>query len=120
MNVSVRRGALAPVVAAAAFGLLVLLELRVAGTPSPDTEDPPPPVAVVLAAVPAAFGVRLADGAGRTLYTFSGDGWNDSNCSGRCAEVWPPARSAGASRGPGPGSWRRWSAACCARTAATS
>lgn len=32
----------------------------------------------------------LADGGGRTLYTFDKDAANKSNCYGGCAAAWPP------------------------------
>ena len=32
----------------------------------------------------------LADGSGRTLYTFDKDSSNKSNCNGGCAAAWPP------------------------------
>jgi predicted lipoprotein with Yx(FWY)xxD motif len=56
-----------------------------------------------VAAVPASFGHRLADAAGWTLYTFSGDTWNTSACTGRCSEVWQPVRSLGGKPQPGSG-----------------
>jgi len=35
------------------------------------------------------IGQYLADGGGRTLYTYSGDSSGVSNCSGSCISVWP-------------------------------
>jgi predicted lipoprotein with Yx(FWY)xxD motif len=34
--------------------------------------------------------VLVAGASGRTLYLFSEDGKNKSNCTGQCAQVWPP------------------------------
>ena len=49
-----------------------------------------------------ALGTILVDGNGRTLYLFSGDERNQSNCAGSCAEAWPPVLSSGdASAGEG-------------------
>jgi predicted lipoprotein with Yx(FWY)xxD motif len=36
------------------------------------------------------FGLFLADNAGRTLYAFANDTKDVSNCSGSCAQNWPP------------------------------
>lgn len=38
----------------------------------------------------AKVGSILADGTGRTLYVFTKDKPNVSNCSGKCATIWPP------------------------------
>ena len=35
------------------------------------------------------FGDVLADGAGRTLYVFTKDTDDTSNCTGACLQVWP-------------------------------
>src|SRR3954470_20778255 len=40
------------------------------------------------------IGSVLADSSGRTLYVFAKDTKNHSNCSGACAQNWPPAQSA--------------------------
>ena len=37
-----------------------------------------------------AIGTVLVDAKGMTLYTFDKDTENKSNCSGKCAEAWPP------------------------------
>src|SRR3954469_3642853 len=44
-------------------------------------------------------GSVLVDGDGRTLYLFERDSANKSNCSGACAQEWPPAASATAGSG---------------------
>ncbi len=36
------------------------------------------------------MGALLTDAKGMTLYTFSRDDANMSNCYGKCAEYWPP------------------------------
>ena len=43
----------------------------------------------------AQLGDILVDSAGRTLYRFTNDGPNVSNCSGACAQNWPPLTVAG-------------------------
>ncbi|HMA88645.1 MAG TPA: hypothetical protein VKP89_07880 [Burkholderiales bacterium] len=43
----------------------------------------------IAASVTEANGI-LADGSGRTLYTFDKDASNKSNCNGGCAAAWPP------------------------------
>ncbi|MGA8049358.1 MAG: hypothetical protein WCA09_04175 [Burkholderiales bacterium] len=43
----------------------------------------------IAASVTEANGL-LADGSGRTLYTFDKDASNKSNCTGGCAVAWPP------------------------------
>ena len=42
----------------------------------------------------ASLGTILVDGSGRTLYLFSRDERNQSNCAGSCAEAWPPLSTA--------------------------
>ncbi len=44
-----------------------------------------------LQVIEAASGKVLADPKGMTLYTFDKDVEGKSNCSGECAEYWPPA-----------------------------
>jgi predicted lipoprotein with Yx(FWY)xxD motif len=41
------------------------------------------------------FGEILVDGRGMTLYLFTKDGQNQSNCEGACLESWPPLIDAG-------------------------
>lgn len=43
-----------------------------------------------LALQETAIGAVLVDANGMTLYTFDKDTENKSNCSGKCAEAWPP------------------------------
>ncbi len=43
----------------------------------------------------ATLGKFIADGQGRTLYVFLKDTMNTSNCSGGCAQTWPPLISQG-------------------------
>jgi predicted lipoprotein with Yx(FWY)xxD motif len=63
--------------------------------------------ALALAAIPAGaedygpmtvqktkLGPVLADAKGMTLYTFDKDENGKSNCTGQCAEYWPPAMAA--------------------------
>ncbi|MCL4394429.1 MAG: hypothetical protein M1482_06430 [Chloroflexi bacterium] len=45
----------------------------------------------------ATLGSFLTDSSGRTLYLFTKDTTNTSNCSGSCAQIWPPFTPAGAS-----------------------
>ena len=40
---------------------------------------------------PVSGGMVLANSQGLTLYTFTQDGVNQSNCNGQCASNWPPA-----------------------------
>jgi predicted lipoprotein with Yx(FWY)xxD motif len=47
-----------------------------------------------LQVIEAAGGKVLADPKGMTLYTFDKDVSGKSNCSGECAEYWPPALAA--------------------------
>jgi len=44
-----------------------------------------------LQVIEAASGKVLADPKGMTLYTYDKDAKGMSNCSGECAEYWPPA-----------------------------
>jgi predicted lipoprotein with Yx(FWY)xxD motif/plastocyanin len=44
----------------------------------------------------AKFGDILADGEGRTLYLYTVDTTNTSNCYGKCATAWPPLYTNGA------------------------
>jgi predicted lipoprotein with Yx(FWY)xxD motif len=47
----------------------------------------------------AALGQFLADDQGRTLYLFTKDTKNTSNCYDNCAKAWPPLSSAGQPQG---------------------
>ena len=42
-----------------------------------------------------AAGTSLTDGSGRTVYLWAKDGMNMSNCSGACAQAWPPVPATG-------------------------
>ena len=42
------------------------------------------------------LGKRLANGTGRTLYLYTGDGFKVTNCTGPCAQTWPPLMATGA------------------------
>jgi predicted lipoprotein with Yx(FWY)xxD motif len=81
-----------------------------APTAVPPTAVPPtmvPPTAVPPTAAPAAgpvtlqivqnatLGKFLADGDGRTLYMFTKDTKDTSNCYDKCATAWPPLLSSG-------------------------
>lgn len=46
-------------------------------------------------------GTYLTDGNGRALYMFEKDARNASNCSGDCAEEWPPFAADGAANASG-------------------
>jgi predicted lipoprotein with Yx(FWY)xxD motif len=50
----------------------------------------------------ANFGLFLVDGKGMTLYEYTKDAGNTSNCYGQCAVNWPPLLTTGAPQG-GPG-----------------
>ncbi len=46
--------------------------------------------------------ILVAGSNGRTLYIFDQDGTNKSNCTGQCAQIWPPLPVSGRpSAGPG-------------------
>jgi len=50
------------------------------------------------------LGTYLTGADGKTLYTFVGDGPNDSTCTGECATAWPPFTvAAGGQPTPGAG-----------------
>ena len=53
----------------------------------------------IAASVTEANGL-LADGSGRTLYTFDKDASNKSNCNGGCAAAWPPFMATEGDRAP--------------------
>ena len=70
--------------------------VALAGSPTDAAYGAP---ATGAAAAPAATGVgtaalkpgnALVDGAGRALYLFEADNGTTSNCSGQCAQIWPP------------------------------
>jgi predicted lipoprotein with Yx(FWY)xxD motif len=46
-------------------------------------------------------GEVLADAKGMTLYTFDKDKPGESACTGKCAEVWPPAKAGASDKASG-------------------
>ena len=77
-------------------------------SPSPPLETPAPPTGTVTvrAAEHADLDTILVDESGRTLYLFTEDERDHSNCVNRCAETWPPllsAEDASAGEGVTPG-----------------
>src|SRR5664279_1313343 len=72
--------------------------------PSVAAEPPAPqPAPTVVALVAAAFGSKMVDGRGVTLYAFSLDTPGTSKCTGECSSEWPPVRSPGGKPQPGAG-----------------
>ena len=69
-------------------------------SPSP-AASPAPGGATVQVRADARLGSILADGQGRTLYTFDRDTPGVSACSGGCAQTWPPLQASGTPTGPG-------------------
>ena len=67
----------------------------VAATVAP-TEDAMMPKVATLDAVQVDLGVTmLVDGGGLTVYLFTNDELGKSNCSGQCADFWPPLLTVG-------------------------
>ena len=62
--------------------------------PAPDPTSPPPaaiiPEANIEISNQGPFGPHLVDAEGMTLYLYTRDVRNVSNCSGGCADAWPP------------------------------
>jgi predicted lipoprotein with Yx(FWY)xxD motif len=56
---------------------------------------------VTIKTVTGRDGTYLADGSGRALYMWRGDDAGKSNCSGQCAESWPPVVTTSAPRASG-------------------
>lgn len=95
-------------------GVLVVLN-PVGSTASPAPSSPPSPTnlspdgqeavkqppATVIGRAAASFGVKVVDGAGRTIYRFSLDTAGSSHCVGACAIEWLPARSYSGKPQPG-------------------
>lgn len=74
--------------------------------PVPSPTPQPSPTATAAATVQAVtntgLGAILADGSGRTVYLFTRDEKNKSNCTGPCLTTWPPLKVSGAPKaGPG-------------------
>ena len=68
----------------------------VAVTVAPTEEVMLPKVAILKAVQNPTLGVTmLVDGVGLTVYLFTKDESGNSNCSGRCAEFWPPLLTEG-------------------------
>ena len=57
--------------------------------------------AVIRASDHPELGNILTDASGRTLYQFKPDDRSTSNCTGPCAQVWPPVLTVGNPRGTG-------------------
>lgn len=107
----IRRIHLAAGLAMLVTSLMVLVACAPAATPVPPTTVPtilPPPTAAptTAPAQAAAFTIQLvqhdqlgkilADGQGRTLYLFTKDVKDTSNCYDQCAQSWPPILSSSA------------------------
>jgi predicted lipoprotein with Yx(FWY)xxD motif len=69
---------------------------QVTPSPSPQTPQPAATQAVVRAVAHSQLGTILVDGNGQTLYLFTRDERNRSNCTDRCAQIWPPLTTTGA------------------------
>jgi predicted lipoprotein with Yx(FWY)xxD motif len=60
------------------------------------------PEATINVATDSTLGQILVDGNGMTLYIFTKDGPNQSNCTGSCMDAWPPLLTQGSpTLGPG-------------------
>lgn len=59
-------------------------------TAEPATGDPTDAAAATVAVAASDLGDILVDAEGRTLYGFDQDAEGTSNCSGDCAQMWPP------------------------------
>ncbi len=83
---------------------VLLLTLTFAGsaglalTPMRTAQTAPTGPAVVRLSRHATLGLILVDGVDRTLYMFLRDGRVRSNCSGECAQRWPPLLTSGTPR----------------------
>ncbi len=60
------------------------------GTPQATTEATPGASTTLIVTQNATKGAIVTDASGKTLYKYSKDGSNVSNCTGACAQVWPP------------------------------
>jgi predicted lipoprotein with Yx(FWY)xxD motif len=65
------------------------------GTPTPSAVQPSGP-ATINVSQNATMGSLLVDSKGMTLYLYTTDTPNTSNCYGPCAVAWPPLLTAGA------------------------
>lgn len=71
----------------------------VAPSPAEDVETPTAEAAAsdgTVQVVESDHGEILADGEGRAVYVFLRDEAGQSNCTGGCAETWPPLEAEGA------------------------
>jgi len=71
-------------------GLLTMALSGCAQATAVPTATPAPPAVLVTVAKNPILGDVLVDGAGMTLYLYTKDSPNVSNCSGTCAQNWPP------------------------------
>jgi predicted lipoprotein with Yx(FWY)xxD motif len=87
-----------PGVAAAA---VVLAACGSSGSPTGSATSNPPAAgnaaAVVIKTMSTSKGMVLANPAGLTLYWFANDTASQSNCTGSCAQYWPPVLGSSAS-----------------------
>ncbi|MEE8466372.1 MAG: hypothetical protein V3S68_07835, partial [Dehalococcoidia bacterium] len=107
-------GLMAPVLIAACGGddpTAVPVQVTATNTPQPTavppTQPPPPPdptstsepeatmTGRVEVSNQGSLGSHLVDGDGMTLYLFTNDERGISNCSGGCADAWPPVLTDG-------------------------
>lgn len=79
--------AAAAVLAVGGFGI----DAALAAAPAPAPAAP----GVHVGTDPLAPGTALVDGTGRALYLFEADAGTMSNCTGVCAQVWPPVLTDG-------------------------
>lgn len=64
-------------------------------SPSFETSVPPTDTVTIQTAEHTDLGTIIVDGRGATLYLFTEDDRNQSNCADRCAETWPPLLNSG-------------------------
>jgi predicted lipoprotein with Yx(FWY)xxD motif len=72
----------------AGLGLAVAIGLTAFNPNSAGAEDYGP-----MKVMDTSMGKVLTDAKGMTLYTYDKDAAGKSNCSGECAEYWPPAKA---------------------------
>jgi predicted lipoprotein with Yx(FWY)xxD motif len=61
-----------------------------AATPPATTASTPAEGATVISTMRGQLGLVITDAAGRTLYVYANDKPGVSNCTGACAQAWPP------------------------------
>ena len=71
------------------LGAIVLAACQPAATPEPMPVDIAPAITIQVATDPT-LGKILVDGKGMTLYMYTKDEPNKSNCTGDCLVNWPP------------------------------